>query len=478
MIRRAIALASVQSYAGTLIQFAASLVLARLLTPEAFGQAGIALAISAFANAFRDAGVTSYLVQVRAIDLQVLRAAFTVTTAMSVLAAALLLALAPLAQAFFPDVPLLGLLAIAAIGIVPFPFLANVHATLQREMRFRLLLALNLLDITVYALCALALAFAGFGVYSLIIATTLGAFANGIASLAVAESFARFRFTRQGLRPIMRYAWIGSGAIFLRTIDERAFNILCGRIQGAVAVGLFNRAEALLSLYDKIIAGIMPVLLPAFSDIKRSERDARPAIVYGFTLLNAAAMLVFGYLALVAEPAMLFLYGEQWGMAADLVPPLALAAVLSLSLNRLAIPIYVAFDRIDLTIKAQAIVTPVKVIALLLALPFGLVAAAYALAAVSALSAVINLGYLRGMLGLGFAPLAKAMLQSLAMAGCALAAGALLVLVIDDRVTAAWQELLAVGVVYALAGLVAGTALRHPLAGELARVLARARRRV
>jgi O-antigen/teichoic acid export membrane protein len=93
-VRRALALSFLQNYATTLIQFVASLFIARLLTPAEFGVFSVAMVLVAVAQVLRDFGVADYIAQERDLTVEKIRAAATLAIITGFGLAAILLAAA------------------------------------------------------------------------------------------------------------------------------------------------------------------------------------------------------------------------------------------------------------------------------------------------------------------------------------------------------------------------------------------------
>ena len=78
-VRRSLALSFLEKYASLVIQLGSGLVIARLITPEAFGTFAIAYAIVGFAHVIREMGVSSYLIQLPELEPHHIRAALFAT---------------------------------------------------------------------------------------------------------------------------------------------------------------------------------------------------------------------------------------------------------------------------------------------------------------------------------------------------------------------------------------------------------------
>jgi O-antigen/teichoic acid export membrane protein len=78
-VRKSILFSLGQNYASFALQFAVSIILARLLNPSEIGLYSIAAVLIGFASSMRDFGISSYIIQERDLTPDKIRAAFTLT---------------------------------------------------------------------------------------------------------------------------------------------------------------------------------------------------------------------------------------------------------------------------------------------------------------------------------------------------------------------------------------------------------------
>lgn len=469
-VRRSLALATVSNYATVLIAFATNIVIARHLTPAELGLFAISLALTGLLDALREGGVNAYVIQHKSDELEILQAAFTAATLLSLFSAAVLFGIAPLAGGFFGAPEIEIILWIIVIGFLAFPFWATVSATLQREMRFQTVLMIEVAASLIQSGTALGLLFSGFGVYSLAIAIAASGVARAVFGLFVIADFRRFRIRLRGVSAVLRFSVVATAALILRQVKDGAFAVIAGRVIGAAPVGLADRSKALINLYDKIIAGIYPVVLPAFAELHRGGRDSVAPLLRGQALLNLMAMCVYGFLIIAAEPALVFLYGEQWRAAAAFVPPMMLVALIGSAFERLATPIYIAHGRVDIVLKIQAVLAPATVLVLLAAAPFGVMPALWSLVAISILGAVTDLVFLPKLVAVERRALIGTFVRALVVVAPALIIGYgahALALQIE---LGTFLQLLVVGTAYMTAFALSVWLSGHPLAEEVRRL--------
>ena len=198
---------AVLGYGGTqALSLLTMLLLARLLAPDDFGVVALALALLAVAQIAQESGLGAALIVYRG----ELRRAAACVLVFSPLVALLLYAVffvgAPFAADFFDEPSLTSVLRVMALVLVLRGLTVMPLALLERSMRFGPITAVELSAGVAQAAAAIALAFAGAGVWSLVV----GQLAFGFVRVVWPGRSRRsrpspFEAQRETLRELMRY---------------------------------------------------------------------------------------------------------------------------------------------------------------------------------------------------------------------------------------------------------------------------------
>ena len=150
------------------IQTVSTVVLARLLTPSAFGLVAMVSAITGFLVIFQSLGLSTATIQKADISHDEVTALFWINIGVSFALAMVVVAIAPLLALFYHEPKLVGITMVTSLGFI-FGGLGVQHqAILQRQMRFRALALINLASYAAGVAVAIVMALEGAGYWALV----------------------------------------------------------------------------------------------------------------------------------------------------------------------------------------------------------------------------------------------------------------------------------------------------------------------
>ena len=466
-VRKALTFAFLDRYASLIIGIAASMILARLLTPAEVAVFSIAAVLLGFLASVRDLGAGQYLVREKDLDSERIRAVWTVQLGLGiVLACVVAIGSIPVA-ALYREPRMREIMEVLALGYLINPFGSLTHAWLTREMRYEAIALVRLSSNAAGAAVSIALAWRGHGPISL----ALGALASSVVGAALLLPLRPRTFPwLPGWREVKRVVSFGgalTSATLLWTLAQGAPELLLGRLQSLTAAGLYARASGLVAMFQRLVTDVVHgVALSWFAKEAREGGDVGQAFVKATGHVTAIGWAFCAAIALLAHPVIVMLFGPQWIGAVDLARVLAAAMAFGVPVT-LCFAALVAAGAVTQVLRATAASTVVIVALSALGAWFGLLQAGWANVVASAFTAVVFMRLTQREIGFQWAALRDALLKSGAVAlGAALAPAA------------AWltfgarpQEIVApivVGMLGGALGFVAAVfALRHPIREEL-----------
>jgi O-antigen/teichoic acid export membrane protein len=309
-----------------LMVFVSTVVLARLLSKDDFGLVGFAITAIVFLEVLSVG--TGPAVIYFADDNRLATSAFWLGQAVGLGLFGLSWVLAPAIADFFHDARVIPAFRVLSLTF-PIAAVGDIHAALlQKWLAFDRIFIPELLLAMVKGLSSIALAFWGFGAWSLIWGQLAATIASSAAYWIVAAWRPSFTFDLQLARSIMGYGlrYISSDVIsvFVLNLDY----LLVGRYLGSVALGVYTLAFRLPDLLVmQIVSLLSGVLFPLYSQM----RDVPGSVARGFLATTRYVSLLTVPLgvgmALVAQPLVTVFFTDKWADAVPVIRAIALYAV-------------------------------------------------------------------------------------------------------------------------------------------------------
>lgn len=338
-----------------LVQFAVSIVLARLLSPTDFGIYALTTVFLALSTVLIDGGFSSAIIQKKEVSPKEQTAVFWYNIVTAAVIGAAIAGSAPFVAGWFGH-PILRWLLYVTAAVIPIAALSAVPAAmLQRQLRFDLVAKAGLAASLSSGLVAVFAALNGAGIWSFAIQALVNATVNTVLTWLLSG----WRpLGRPHLRSARKLAGFGS-LVALSGLLEVAYAqgslLIVGKLHGARDLGFYNRAQGLQNLPSGILAAIVTrVALPIFS----TKANDAEALRRGVRLAQGVVMLInlplMGALAIMPDLIIRVLYGPKWLVAAPILTVLAIGGVL-FPLHSVNLQLILARGRSDLFFKVELI---------------------------------------------------------------------------------------------------------------------------
>jgi O-antigen/teichoic acid export membrane protein len=468
VVRQSILWSALERYATQALAIATTAIMARILTPAETGLFMIANAVILLGEGFRDFGIGAYLIQERELDRAAVRTSFTITLLLSVaLAGGLVLAADGLTW-FYGQPELKPLLLVGVIGLLPVPFATVILSLLRRDLAFEAIARINVAAALTNAVVTVALGIIGFGALSYMWGSVLAGAATATFAFLARPEPSLFRPCLLNYRPNLAFGLVSTAVTVVNMAYDFLPRLALGRILGLDAVGLYARAVTVCQLPERaIVAAIQPVVLPAMAARVRTGAGLKDSYLRGHGLMSAVQWPALTMLALLADPVVRVLLGQQWLEAAPLARLVALATM-ALAPAFMTYPLLVSVGRVRDALLASLISLPPSAAIMICAGYLGLEAMAWSLLLVAPWQMLVALLFVRRAIGLRWSELVEVSRHSLLLTAATAVVPGLVV-----ALSPTGFELGAAQTVVAVAGGAAGWSTGlwltgHPLKREIA----------
>lgn len=364
-----------------LISTAATIVVARLLTPQDYGLVGMVVILISFLGMFQYMGLTAATVKWADLNHAQVSTLFWINVALSAVIMLAVLACAPLLAWFYHEPRLIGIAAGYAFVIFIRGFSIQHLAILQRQMRF---LALTVIDIGAVAVGLAVTIFAawrGAGYWSLVV----NQWVFSLLAIAGAWTACRWRpglpSRNSGVRSMLRFGGSLTGYSFTTFFAQNTDNALIGKFWGAYQLGIYSRAyQMLLTPIGLVIMPLSAVATPALSRLADSPDRYRAAYLNIVEKISMLTMPAVVFAIATSDWLILLLLGPQWREASSVFMLLGIAAIMQ-PVSRTGIWLLVTQGRSREMVKWGVVSGTLAVVSILGGLPWGAtgVAASYAI---------------------------------------------------------------------------------------------------
>ena len=350
----------------------------RLLDPTDFGLVAFAAVFVGFTHVIADEGLADALVQRKELERAHLDATFWTTFAFAVVLTVILAALAVPIAALLGDEELAPVLVVLSLSIPIASTSLVQRAILTRELKFRSLALRSLLGITVGGICGVIAAFAGLGVWSLVIQNLVGVTAGTLVLWRVTDFRPRLTFSYSHCRELLGFGSSVVGFRLLIYFTRWADDLLIGAFLGPAALGFYTVGSRMLRMLIQVTSSLIDrVSFPLYSRLQDQPARLKAAFYKSTAFASLIAFPVFLATAVLAPEVVDLFFGPKW---ADSIPVMQILAFFGLIqvltyLNGTTIK---ALGKPSWLVVIVGITAGLKVGAFLVAVQYGLIAVAVA----------------------------------------------------------------------------------------------------
>lgn len=360
-------------------------VLARLLSPKDYGLIAMVMVLASIATEFRHLGLAAATIQRKDITPEQISTLFWVNSAVGVLLAAIMCALAPVIAWYYNEPQLVQLTLALSLTFLLGGISVQHLALLRRQMRFASLAKVEIVATVLSVALAIASAALGAGFWSLAIMhvsrTALILIGAALSTGWLPAAPSRAPGTGEMLRFGLSLAAFNTLSLKVRELDR----VLLGRVAEAATVGLYQNAHALLLIpLARINLPLTLVALPTLSRLQDNPDLYRAYLRQGVLLLTSITIPLVAFCAAAAPQIVPVVLGDQWIGAIPIFAALAPAALV-ISISPATRWVFVSTGNTARQLRFGFLAAPITIAGLFAGLPFGPVGVALGLGGALAL---------------------------------------------------------------------------------------------
>ena len=367
---------------GKLVSPITSMVLARVLTPEAFGVVATLTMVIAFAEVFTDAGFQRYIIQHEFEDDddkdKSINVAFWSNLALSFLLWGLIAIFSEPLAAMVGN-PGLGLVLVVACVSIPLEGFSSIQmAVFKRSLDFKSLFYRRLVSVIIPLFVTVPLALWLRSYWALVFGTIAVNLSNAIILSLKSPWHPRFYYSFDRFKAMFSFsAWSMLDSILIWATNYIEIFFI-SRMLSSYYLGIYKTSMTTVSQFTSIItASILPVLMPAFSRIQNDHAAIREMVLkiqkcLGMLLLPVG-FGIFMFSQLITD----ILLGSQWQEAVPYIGIWGLMEAIVIVFSRMCSNIFPAIGKPRMSVTIQILHLVVLIPAVYISIGYGFSALFY-----------------------------------------------------------------------------------------------------
>lgn len=384
------------------VSFIVSIILARMLVPDDFGVIALVMIFIVFADVFVTSGFSTSLIQKRDANKTDFSTIFYCSFVVSVILYIVLFFAAPAVSRFFKIPALTPVLRVLGLRIPISSYNSIQHAYVSRHMMFRKFFFSTLFGTIVSGILGVAAAFAGFGVWALVIQYLTNIVVDTICLSFTVKWHPSFVFSKNAAKELMSFGWKVLLADLSGVFFDQLRSLVIGRFFTTADLAYYNRGKSFSSLVmDNISNTVMAVLFPALSNENTDVAKVKALLRKAVSMMSYIIFPIIGGMVVVASPMVKVLLTSKWDESIPFLQILCVAAAISM-IGNVSLQAIKAIGRSDILLKLEIIKKPIYLVLLVLGLRISTLYVAITMLIYSVYSTFVNVFPLNSTLDYSF----------------------------------------------------------------------------
>lgn len=373
-----------------IVQFIVSIILARILAPEAYGTVALITVFTTIFQVFVDSGLGNALIQKKDADDLDFSTVFYTNIVFCIILYIIIYFASPIIANFYNDSSLTILIRVLSITILISGVQNIQQAYVSKKLMFKKFFLSTISGTIISAIVSIIMALQGMGVWALIAQQLINLIIGTIILWITVKWRPKLQFSFKRLRGLFSFGWKLLVSAILETFYNNIRSLVIGKKYSSADLAYYNKGKQFPNLIiQNVNASIDSVLLPTMSNVQDNKEKVKNMTRKSIKIsVFIMAPLMMG-LAFTSNNVIELLLTKKWLSA---VPYLCIFCI-----SYMFYPIHTAnlnaikaMGRSDLFLKLEIIKKVIGVILLILTMNISVMAMAYSLIVSSILSQIVN----------------------------------------------------------------------------------------
>lgn len=296
-----------------MVSFVISIVIARLLVPEAYGVVAITNALLQIFSVFIDGGLGNALIQKKDSDDLDYSTVLITNVILCTVIYIVIYIIAPYMASFYQNNQLISLIRASGVLMLIYSVKSVLEAYISKNMMFKKFFFASLTGTVGAGVVGIIMALKGYGAWSLIISHLFDAFVDTVCMWISIRWMPSLKFSFERFKRLFSYGWKVLFTLFIERIYNKMYHFVIGKFYLSEDLAYYDKANGLTSKITDSIDGVVGyVLFPVFSNIQDDSNKTRNIARISLKM-NTYVMypLLFGVLA-ASESIIVVLLTKNW----------------------------------------------------------------------------------------------------------------------------------------------------------------------
>lgn len=295
------------------INFAISLLVARILMPRDFGIMGITMMLIGYANLFTNFGFAEAIIQKNIHDRKILNSIFTFNLFVSSLLAGGFFLAAGVIADFFNTYECKVVIRVMSIVFIITALSIVPGAVLRRDMNFQAVAILDFIQALLMSAATLILAYKGFGYWALVYGQLVPLAVVSVLLCVKVRYFPFIYYNHILMKEIYNFGGWNFIRVQLLFLSQHIDRFMAGKFLGPVPLGFYDKALSLSATPNNAITmHINSVMFSSFSSHKDELVQLQESFKKGMALIALITFPIHVGLIVVAPYFVNCLLGIKW----------------------------------------------------------------------------------------------------------------------------------------------------------------------
>lgn len=378
-----------------LVSTIVTIILARILLPEEYGIISLVTIFITLFNVFVSSGLGNALIQKKNSDEYDFSTILWAGILLSIVLYAIVYFMAPLVATYYSEPIITGVLRVMGLRL-PIAAINSVqHAFISKRFLFKLFFFSTLGGTIVSGAIGIAMAYHGFGVWSLVAQYLI----NGLIGTIILGLSIKWRpklyFSYVRFRGMFSFAWKKIVSLLVNELYEEFRGLIIAKKYSVADLSYYSKGKQFPQLIgNNVSATLTNVMFPVFATIQDNRVKLRAALRRSMRISNYVLFPVMIGFAVVAENFISVILTDKWLFAAPYMRIFCLVYIFKpmRNINKSAIN---AIGRSDIDLYANIAEKIIGVVTIMIAMNMGVLYLAWSVLVTYIIGTLIN-AYING----------------------------------------------------------------------------------